>query len=219
MRPFDPRLLRTAPAARPPVAVLAVVGVVQGLTTIGLAFAITSLVVAVVRGHAVAVPMVWCAGLFAARAGLAWVAERVAAWAGVEVTTALRRALLTRWLSLPAERRPAPDRAVTLAAQGAATVEPYAARFLPALVAAVVVPVFAVVALVWVDWLSALIVVLTLPLLPFFAALIGKTTQDDTDKRWAALAALGGHFLDVMRGLPTLVSYGRAAARSRSSTR
>lgn len=210
MRPFDPRLLRTAPAARPPVAVLAVVGVVQGLTTIGLAFAITSLVVAVVRGHAVVVPMVWCAGLFAARAGLAWVAERVAAWAGVEVTTALRRALLTRWLSLPAERRPAPDRAVTLAAQGAATVEPYAARFLPALVAAVVVPVFAVVALVWVDWLSALIVVLTLPLLPFFAALIGKTTQDDTDKRWAALAALGGHFLDVMRGLPTLVSYGRA---------
>jgi ATP-binding cassette subfamily C protein CydD len=64
--------------------------------------------------------------------------------------------------------------------------------------------------LVWVDWMSALIVVLTLPLLPFFAALIGKTTQADTEKRWAALSALSGHFLDVVRGLPTLVTYGRA---------
>ena len=64
--------------------------------------------------------------------------------------------------------------------------------------------------LVWVDWISALVVVLTLPLLPFFAALIGKTTQSDTEKRWAALSSLSGHFLDVVRGLPTLVTYGRA---------
>jgi ATP-binding cassette subfamily C protein CydD len=117
---------------------------------------------------------------------------------------------VVRWLSLPADDRPAPDAAVTLAAQGTATVEPYAARFLPALVPAAVVPVLALAALVWVDWLSALIVVLTLPLLPFFAALIGKTTQADTDRRWAALSALSGHFVDVMRGLPTLVTYGRA---------
>ena len=36
MKPFDPRLLRTAPAARQPVAVLAVVGVLQGLATIAI---------------------------------------------------------------------------------------------------------------------------------------------------------------------------------------
>jgi ATP-binding cassette subfamily C protein CydD len=53
-------------------------------------------------------------------------------------------------------------------------------------------------------------VVLTLPLLPFFAALIGRTTRSETDRRWAALSSLSGHFLDVMRGLPTLVGYGRA---------
>ena len=35
MRPFDPQLLRAAPAARRPVAALAVVGVLQGVATIG----------------------------------------------------------------------------------------------------------------------------------------------------------------------------------------
>ena len=61
-----------------------------------------------------------------------------------------------------------------------------------------------------VDPLSALVVVLTLPLLPAFAALIGAATRDDTQRRWAALSSLAGHFVDVMRGLPTLVAYGRA---------
>ncbi|HET9021054.1 MAG TPA: thiol reductant ABC exporter subunit CydD [Ornithinibacter sp.] len=210
MRPFDPRLLRTAPAARQPVAVLAAVGVLQGVATIGLTFALTALVVAVVEGTSLRGPATWLAVLFAVRAALGWVSERVAAWVGVEVTAALRERLLDRWLSAPAERRPDPDRAVTLAAQGAASVEPYAARFLPALVAGVVVPALAVGTLVWVDPVSALIVVLTLPLLPFFAALIGRSTQAQTERRWAALSSLSGHFLDVMRGLPTLVGYGRA---------
>ncbi len=210
MRPFDPRLLRAAPAARRPVAVLAAVGVGQGVATIGLAFAIARLAVAVVYREPLAVPAVVVAALFGVRAALAWTAERVAAWTGIEVSVALRERLLRHWLTRSADERPDADRAVTLAAQGAATVEPYAARFLPSLVAGTVVPVLAVGTLVFVDWLSALVVLLTLPLLPLFAALIGRTTQQDTDKRWKALAGLSGHFLDVMRGLPTLVSYGRA---------
>ena len=191
--------------------VLAVVGVLQGIATIALAFAVTALVVAVVEGSPLRGPAVWLAGLFALRAALAWVAERVAAWVGVEVTATLRERLLARWLTASAEQRPDPDRAVTLAAQGAASVEPYAARFLPALVAGVVVPVLAIGALLWVDWVSALIVALTLPLLPYFAALIGRATGAETERRWEALSSLSGHFLDVMRGLPTLVAYGRAS--------
>ncbi len=210
MRPFDPRLLRTAPAARRPVAVLAAVGVGQGVATIGLAFAVAHLAVAVVRRDGLLAPTLGVALLFAIRAALAWTAERVAAWAGVEVSVALRERVLRHWLNRPADERPDGDRAVTLAAQGAAAVEPYAARFLPSLVAGAVVPVLAVGALFFVDWVSALIVVATIPLLPLFAALIGRTTQEQTDKRWKALAGLSGHFLDVTRGLPTLVSYGRA---------
>ena len=210
MRPFDPRLPRSAPQARRAVVALAVIGVLQGVATIALAFALAALVVAVVEGASLREPALWLAGLFAVRAVLAWVSERVAAWVGVEVTATLRGRLLSRWLTVSAEQRPDPDRAVTLAAQGAASVEPYAARFLPALVSALVVPVLALGALLWVDPVSALIVVLTLPLLPYFAALIGRATGAEAERRWAALSALSGHFLDVMRGLPTLVAYGRA---------
>src|SRR5690606_11610993 len=109
----------------------------------------------------------------------------------------------------PADTHPDPAKASTLAAQGCTAVEPYAARFLPSLIHAAVVPPLAIVAIAFVDWSSALIVVLTVPLLPLFASLIGLTTAADTDRRWKALSSLAGHFLDVMRGLPTLVSYGR----------
>jgi ATP-binding cassette subfamily C protein CydD/ATP-binding cassette subfamily C protein CydCD len=143
------------------------------------------------------------------RAVLSFVGETVAASAGTTVSNALRERLLSRWLSTPAEDRPGSGNAVTLASQGAASVEPYVARFLPALVTASVVPALAVLALAFVDWPSALVVVLTLPLLPLFAALIGATTRDATERRWGALADLSGHFLDVVRGLPTLVAYGR----------
>ena len=211
MRPFDPQLLRAAPAARRPVAALAVIGVLQGAATIATAFALTAVVVAVVGGMPVGRPGAWLAGVFVVRAALAWTSERVAAWAGARVSAALREGLLAAWLRADADGRPAPSHAVALAAQGAGSVEPYVARYLPALVTAAVVPPLAIITLGVVDWPSALIVVLTVPLLPVFAALIGATTRDATQRRWRALASLSGHFLDVMRGLPTLVNYGRAA--------
>ena len=140
---------------------------------------------------------------------MSYAAETTQAWAGVRVAAALRERLVGHWLDTPTDDHPDPDTASTLAAQGCSSVEPYAARFLPSLIHAAVVPPLAIVALLVVDWSSALIVVLTVPLLPLFAALIGATTSDDTSTRWRALAALSGHFVDVMRGLPTLVSYGR----------
>lgn len=210
MKPLDPRLLRVVPAARRPVVVLAAAGIASGLTTIATAFALSAVVVAVVEGRDLLTPLAWLLGLFAVRAVLAAVTERVAAWAGVSVSSALRAALLHRWGTVDADDRLEPGAAVSLATAGTAAVEPYAARFLPTLVTAAVVPALAIATLVVVDWPSALVVALTLPLLPVFAALIGKATAESTERRWSALAALSGHFLDVVRGLPTLVAYGRA---------
>jgi ATP-binding cassette subfamily C protein CydD/ATP-binding cassette subfamily C protein CydCD len=209
MRPFDPALLRSLPQARRPLATLAVVGVLQGVATIGTAFALSAVVVAVVRGMPLVHPAAYLAVLFVVRGVLALVGEQVAAAAGTTVAAAMRELLLARWLSATAEERPAPAQAVTLASQGAASVEPYVARYLPALVSAAVVPTLTIGVLAFVDWLSAVVVVLTLPLLPVFAALIGATTREATQRRWGALADLSGHFLDVVRGLPTLVAYGR----------
>jgi len=210
MRPFDPRLLTEVPATRRPVLTLGAIGVVLGLVTIGLAFALTSLVVAVVEGHEVVTPAVWLVVLFTVRALLAATSEQVGTWAGMRVSTVLRESLIGTWLERDADSRPETGRAQTLAAQGMTSIEPYVARFLPALVSAALLPFLAIATLVFVDWPSALIVALTVPLLPVFAALIGQSTQESTQRRWRSLSALSGHFLDVMRGLPTLASYGRA---------
>jgi ATP-binding cassette, subfamily C, bacterial CydD len=209
MKPLDPRLFRLVPATRGPVAALGVVGVLQGIATIAVAFVLAEVVVTVVTSGDLTRASVLLVALFAVRAVLSYAAETTQAWAGVRVASALRERLVAHWLGTPVDSHPDPAAASTLAAQGCSAVEPYAARFLPSLIHAAVVPPLAIIALVVVDWSSALIVVLTVPLLPLFAALIGKTTADDTDKRWKALTALSGHFVDVMRGLPTLVAYGR----------
>ena len=213
MRPFDPRLLTEVPATRRPVLTLGAIGVVLGLVTIGLAFALTSLVVAVVEGHEVVTPALWLVVLFTLRALLAATSEQVGTWAGMRVSTVLRESLIGTWLERDADSRPETGRAQTLAAQGMTSIEPYVARYLPALVSAAFLPFLAIATLAFVDWPSALIVTLTVPLLPVFAALIGHTTQESTQRRWRSLSALSGHFLDVMRGLPTLASYGRAEAQ------
>jgi ATP-binding cassette, subfamily C, bacterial CydD len=215
-RPFDPRLLSQVPATRWPVLALGAIGVVQGLATIALAFAVTALVVAVVESRAVLTPCAWLAGLFALRALLAAASELVGSWAGLRVSTVLRERLLGSWLTRDADSRPEPGRAQALATQGTTSIEPYVARYLPALVAGAFLPLLAIVTLAFIDWPSALIVTMTVPLLPVFAALIGRTTQESTQRRWRSLSALSGHFLDVMRGLPTLASYGRAEAQVES---
>ncbi|WP_406832952.1 thiol reductant ABC exporter subunit CydD [Pedococcus sp. KACC 23699] len=210
MRPFDPQVLRILPEARRPLTTLAAVGVAQGVATVATAFALSAVVVAVVRGTPLGAPAAYLLALFVVRGLLALTGDRVAASAGATVSAGARTRLLRHWATAPVERRPDPATALVLADQGATSIEPYVARFLPALVSAAVVPALAVTVLVVVDWRSALVVVLTLPLLPVFAALIGATTRDATQQRWQALASLSGHFLDVVRGLPTLAAYGRA---------
>ena len=185
----------------------------QGLATIALAFAVTALVVAVVEGRQVLAPSLWLVGLFIVRALLAAANELVGTWAGVRVSTVLRERLIGAWLERDADSRPEAGRAQALATQGMTSVEPYVARYLPALVSGAFLPLLAIGTLAFVDWPSALIVAFTVPLLPVFAALIGRTTQESTQRRWRSLSALSGHFLDVMRGLPTLASYGRAEAQ------
>lgn len=213
MRPFDPALLRALPATRGPVAALSVVGVVSGVLAIGQALTLALVVGAVVRGEPLQAYLTWLVALLLARGVLAGVGEVSARRAGLRVVAVVRSALLRRWLALPEGRRPGTEVALTRAGDGVSALEPYVSRYLPALVSAAVVPALTVLTLLVVDPWSALIVVLTLPLLPLFASLIGMHTRDETRRRWDAMTLLAGHFLDVMRGLPTLVGYGRAHAQ------
>ncbi|MFF0309515.1 ABC transporter ATP-binding protein/permease [Streptosporangium sp. NPDC004379] len=130
--------------------------------------------------------------------------------AGVKTTLRLR--LLGRLRDMGPARLAAhrSGELVTLAGRGLDALDPYLTGYLPAVAVAGVVPIAVLVRLFAADLTSALIVLVTLPLIPVFGALVGMHTKAVTERQWRALARLGGHFLDVVRGLPTLRAFGRA---------
>jgi len=172
----------------------------------------------VARGfHGVPLERLWpdialLVGAFAVRgaliSGMA-VAGHRAAW---RVLSELRLAVVAKRLRsqpLAVDSTSASELA-TVAVQGVEGLEGYFARYLPQVVLASAVPVLVIATVVVVDWESALIMLLTLPLVPVFMWLIGRYTEQRTQARWQALRRLSIHFLDVVRGLPTLRAFGRA---------
>jgi thiol reductant ABC exporter CydD subunit len=153
---------------------------------------------------------------FAGRAVLAWAFEVVGRLAATSVLSQLRLAL--------AERRIADEPAALDGAQsgdlaasavfGATALEVYFGRFLPQLVLAVVVPVTVIAWIVPIDLLSAAIMLATLPLVPVLMILVGSHTARRTQERSEALTLLATHFLDVVRGLPTLRAFNRGTAQT-----
>ncbi|MGQ7295655.1 thiol reductant ABC exporter subunit CydC [Quadrisphaera sp. KR29] len=96
------------------------------------------------------------------------------------------------------------------AAAGLDALRPWFSGYLPSLVVGVLLPPVVVLVLLAVDWRSALLVLVTLPLVPLFAVLIGWATQRRAAERVVEGARLAGHFLDVVRGLALLRVHGRA---------
>ena len=124
-----------------------------------------------------------------------------------------------------ARRAQAPERRLALdgaeageiaatAVQGIDGLEAYFARYLPQVVLAIVVPVAVLALVVAIDPISAGLMLLTLPLVPVFMWLIGRQTEERTRERWFALRLLSTHFLDVVRGLPTLRAFNRGRAQA-----
>jgi ATP-binding cassette, subfamily C, bacterial CydD len=219
MRPVDPRLLRHAAAAR---------GYL--VLTVGLGLATTALILAQagLLAHALAAPaagtgvaalgatLAVLLAVLAARAVTAYGGELAALRAAAAVKSQLRRKLTAHVLRLgPAwlggQRT---GELATLSTKGLDALDPYFARFLPQLVLACLVPVAVLVRVGLADWISAVVIAVTLPLIPVFAVLIGLQTRAQTERQWRLLARLGGHFLDVVEGLPTLKLFGRAKAQA-----
>lgn len=103
-----------------------------------------------------------------------------------------------------------PGEIVTLVQDGVEGMEAYFSEFIPQIIlASIWVPVIFIVA-VSKDWISGLIMIFTIPLIPIFMMLIGMLADKSNKKQWKALQSMGGHFLDVLRGLPTLKLFGRS---------
>lgn len=219
MRTLDPRLVQRTRSARP----LLVADVALGVTTALAVLAQAALFARVVTQsvHGTAVSRLWplitaLAAAFLARGLCASgmeIAGRRAAW---DVLSELRLALAEKRLRANAatSNRAGSAEVAAAAVQGIEGLEPYFARYLPQAVLACMVPPIVICGAALADLESALIMLITLPLVPVFMWLIGRYTEQRAIERWQALHMLSAHFLDVVRGLPTLRTFGRAEAQT-----
>lgn len=156
------------------------------------------------------------AGVFAVRAGLSWAQQALAQRAAASVKASLRRQVLRRtqelgpgWLSGQHT-----GGLTTTLGRGLDSLDPWFTGYFPQLFVAAVVPFAVLVRIAVADLASTVIIVITLPLIPIFGILVGLSTKRATERQWRALERLGGHFLDVVAGLPTLRAFGRAKSQA-----
>ncbi|MGO9083396.1 MAG: thiol reductant ABC exporter subunit CydD [Streptosporangiaceae bacterium] len=216
--PVDPRLLRCAGAARGYLLVTVVFGLLGTLLILAQAGLLARLLAAAARGSIAAAlggTLAMLLAVVAARAALSYGGEAAALRAAASVTSQLRCAVTARSLRLGPVwlARQRAGQIATLATSGLDSLDAYFARYLPQLVLAVVVPIAVLIRVAVADWISAVVIAVTLPLIPVFAVLVGWHTKAQTRRQWRLLATLGGHFLDVVEGLPTLKVFGRARAQ------
>lgn len=216
MRALDQRLLRLTRSVRPLLTLDTVLGTATALAVLVQA-SLLALIVARAF-HGAALGSVWVAvalllAAFLARGAFAWGMEVAGRRAASSVLSELRLTLVekrVRAQPIPTDGTDGGE-ITAVAVQGIEALEGYFARYLPQVVLASIVPFLVIAWAAIVDLESALIMLLTLPLVPVFMWLIGRYTEHRTRERWQALRHLSMHFLDVVRGLPTLRALGRAS--------
>lgn len=205
--PIDPRLVRLIPPVRGFIVRTGLAQALESVLVIARGVLIGTVAAAAVLGSSlVDAPLILITLAITVAHGLvAWWAARMSAASAGDVVDELRvqamRALSAR------DPREVEERAAHwrhVLTRGLNDFRPFLTEFLPALVATAVGTPLALAVVFWFDWVSGLICVLTLPLIPFFMALIGRLTQDHTRRRLEVTAGLGQQLGDLLAGAPTL---------------
>jgi thiol reductant ABC exporter CydD subunit len=222
VRALDPRLLHHARATRAFLLASVALGLLAALLILAQAWLLADVVARAFLGgegtSALRTPLILLLLVVLARASVAWAAELAAGRSSARAKSQLRGALLERIaaLGLDSSREQRTGELAVLCTRGVDALDGYFSLYLPQLLLAVIVPLVVLGAVLWKDWISAAIIALTIPLIPLFMALVGASTRERMDGQFRTLERLGGHFLDVVAGLPTLKVFGRAKAQAAS---
>ncbi|APU12211.1 MULTISPECIES: thiol reductant ABC exporter subunit CydC [Actinoalloteichus] len=174
------------------------------------------------------------------RAGLSWATESVAARAAGAARRELRGALLDAALRIGPEwihgggsnsettgsdataagGRPGSTvrggaaHLASIATTGLDALDAYFIRLLPALVTAAVVPPLVGGWILLTDPPSAVLILLTVPLIPLFAVLIGRFTEARSARTADAASRLSDRLRELVKALPLLTAFRRAEAQA-----
>lgn len=214
-KPLDPVLLRTVGSARSAVIATALLVVATTAALVVGALALARALGGLVSGTATWDEVIPLVGVFAltvvVRVALTSATEWRAHRGATRVIAELREltlrhvaALGPRWLGRHRAE------VTTLVTRGLDDLEPYLVRYLPQLLQTAILTPAILVVMASQDLLAAATIALTIPLIPVFMWLIGVATQRTTEKRLAAQQRLNARVLDLVAGLATLRSLGRA---------
>lgn len=215
--PIDRRLLHATNASRRYFAFSLALGIASALLVVGQAAAIARFIVSVYPEGAprdeLIGPALTIVILGVLRGGVSWLSDGVAHVLGSRAKAELRSQLWQRLddLSFDDLARLDRGRLLTLETRGIDALDGYFSRYLTQLVLASVVPPLLVAVILWRDWTSALTFFFTIPAIPIFMILIGKLTEAGMKRQYETLSALSSHFLEVVRGLVTLRTFGKGA--------
>ncbi len=222
---MNPRLLKEVRSVRTLLGLVVLQGVFSGLLIIGQASLLALIVSRVFIGHqslSAVQHLLWILlAVIAARAVLTLLGETGALTLATRIQASLRTRLTERLLNagpLYVHSQKTGELVNTLI-QGVEDLEPYLARYVPQIAITALVPTIILVEAFSRDWITGLILLITVPLIPFFMILIGRQAEAATKRQWQTLSRLSAHFLDVLQGLKTLKLLGQSAGQARGIER
>lgn len=216
------RLVREVRPVRWLLATVAGYGIVSGILIVLEAGFLAAVVAAVyIRHQGWSAIEPWLAillGILLVRAVIAGLTET----ASLNLSTSVESSLRTRLLQKLEATGPMvwtndhTGELVNTVIQGVDNLETFLARYLPQIVLTAFIPLIIGIKVAFTDWISAGILLITVPLIPFFMILIGRQAEKETEKRWVTLGRLGSHFLDIVQGLETLKIFGQSRQQDRA---
>ncbi|MBE3565221.1 MAG: thiol reductant ABC exporter subunit CydD [Thermogemmatispora sp.] len=216
---MEKQILHYCTAARWPLALSVLAGLLALLATVGQMALLSWVVARVFLGHAdlqqVGLALAALLLIIGLRAGLVWLREFSARRAGNRVKSEMRRRLFAHLLLLGPlfVRGERSGELVATLNEGCERLETYVARYLPQAVWSLVIPLLLLVIIWPLDHLSAILLLITGPVIPILMIAVGSYSQKHIQRQWTTLARLSAHFLDTIQGLVTLHLFGRSGAQ------
>lgn len=180
------------------------------------AWAIASAVHQLAIAHAafndVLIPLLILPLTFIGRGALAWLKTEAGTRCGLSIRQSIRHDVMQRI----SERGPLWARRQHSATLGnhvweqVDALQNYYADYRPQMSLCVWIPLIILLATCPISWAASLILLITGPLIPLNMAMIGWGAKNLQDEQYAETRRMGRHFLDTLKGLPTLKLFGRA---------
>lgn len=148
----------------------------------------------------------------ATKSFLLWSSENLGFQLATRIKTALRKRIMSYLFSagptfVDNEKT---GELINIIGEGIDSLDAYYSKYIPQALTTFVVPATILAVVASLDWVVVFIMVITVPMIPFFMVLIGRWAEQAQKRQWTLLQFLEGHFLDVITGLVTLKIWGRS---------